>query len=456
MNKLWVRLGISFLLVTWGVVAIAALIVRGSVQDSFDDYVRESETARFGEGFVASLIDYYRENQSWDGVESLLPNRSGRGGQGGQGSQGRQLFIADTNQQVVASTNMMWMGRHRDSIEQNRSLPLTLDGEIIGYLGEQTPGSVNLNTAEAAFIDHTSQDLLRMAVVAGMASLLLGSVIAWGFTRPLTHLKEHVEQIRTHNIGDTLLPSGTEEVAALTQAFNSMSARLADAESKRQKMASDIAHELRTPVSVLRGHLEAMMDGVYPLDGEHVAIAYDQTLHLNHLVEDLRLLTRAEAGRVPLEKSPVPIGELCRQALVRFEPLATDAQVHLKHELAPDLPTLVIDRHRIQQVLDNLLTNALRHTPAGHSITLSATDAPDRVTLSICNTGSHLTDEQLASLFDRFWRADDARQRDSGGSGLGLAISRQMIHLHNGEIRATSDADSVTVSFWLPKVDSVS
>ncbi|MBE0690972.1 MAG: HAMP domain-containing histidine kinase, partial [Anaerolineae bacterium] len=242
---------------------------------------------------------------------------------------------------------------------------------------------------------------------------------------------------------------GTVEVRELAVAFNQMAGDLAAADEQRQRMAADVAHELRTPVSVLRGHLEAMMDGVYPLDNAHVAVAYDQSLHLARLVEDLRLLTMAEHGRLSLHRESTAPLDLAEAAVARFAPLAQDGDVSLRHEIAPDLPALDVDAGRIRQVIDNLLSNAVRHTDAGGSIALTVKRESSAVVFSVRNTGV-LPPDQAAHVFDRFWRADAARQADSGGSGLGLAIARQLVRLHGGDLWVETAANETAFSFQLP------
>jgi signal transduction histidine kinase len=215
-------------------------------------------------------------------------------------------------------------------------------------------------------------------------------------------------------------------------------------------MSADVAHELRTPVTVMRGHLEAMMDGVHPMDEAHLAVAYDQVLHLARLVEDLRLLTLAEAGKLPLNPSLFDVNAVVRSAVERFMPLANDASITITAAL-PDAPaTVYADQHRVQQVLDNLLNNAVRHTPESGQIALAVTSVGGALHVSITNqTVTPLSDDQITHLFDRFWRGEDARERDTGGSGLGLAITRELLRLQGGDIHAERVADGLRLKFTL-------
>jgi len=219
----------------------------------------------------------------------------------------------------------------------------------------------------------------------------------------------------------------------------------------RQRMASDIAHELRSPVSVMRGQLEAMMDGVFPLNTEQLAVVYDQTLHLGRLIEDLRTLTRAESGRLPLEMTRVNPNTLVQRVAGDFAPLAQEESIVLRTDIAPALPPIQADEDRLRQVFANLLTNALAHTSSGGCITLKAARTETGVRFTVADTGPGLIPEQAAHVFERFYRTDDARQRDRGGSGLGLAITQELVRLHHGRIwvESTPGAGS-TFCFEIP------
>lgn len=446
MNKLWVRLSLGFLLLTWVVLGVVAWVVYNSVQTSFREYVNERDAALFGSPLIDDLVNYYRTAGSWQGVAALL----GQPGHGrGIGGRGPQTYIATPDHVIVAATDATWVGQTLESIGASRTTPLLLDGQLIGILGQQTPGEQALQAAEQRFVEQVNWGLILAGSVTTLLALAAGVLLAFSLTRPLQLLATRLSHWTAATVGEQVPVEGSAEVRQLAGEFNAMSQRLAEAEQVRQQMAADVAHELRTPVTVLRGHLEAMMDGVYPLDVEHVAVAYEQTLHLSRLVEDLRLLTQAEAGRLPLKFEAVAPGELVQRAAARFAPLAQDAGVNLVAEADALLPTLRADRDRLLQVFDNLLTNALRHTAESGVIRLRAVGANGAVRFIIANTGE-IDAETAAHLFDRFWRADDARSRDAGGSGLGLAITRQLVRLHQGEIHVESDAGETRFVIDLP------
>ncbi len=445
MNRLWVRLAFAFVLVTWIVLAIVAFVVYRSVESSFNQYVRDRDAAILGADWAADLAAYYAATGAWQGAEPLLPasgpaagaghgaganaNRAGRGGV--------QSFIATPGGLIVVATNPDWVGQSMGAIGLSSSTPIRIDGVTVGILGQQSMASQALAAAEQRFTDQLNSGLLGIVLSSTVAALALGVALAHTLARPLERLAQRIAAPSAWALGAQAPVEGPTEVRAIAHAFNAMSAQLAAGEAQRRQMSSDIAHELRTPVTVLRGHLEAMMDGVYPLDAPHVATAYDQTLHLARLVDDLRLLTQAEGGRLPLHPQPTAPAALMDAAVARFAPLAEDAGVVLTQACAEALPAVAVDVDRMQQVLDNLLTNALRHTAPGEEIALTVEPGAQGVRFVVANRG-HIPPEQLAHLFDRFWRADEARQRDASGSGLGLAITRQLVILQHGAIRAES------------------
>jgi signal transduction histidine kinase len=230
---------------------------------------------------------------------------------------------------------------------------------------------------------------------------------------------------------------GSYELKDLAETFNRMADALQQAETARSNLMADVSHELRTPLTVLEGNLRAALDHVQSLDEAGIANLYAQTRHLIRLVNDLRELALAETGQLTLEKTPSNLGLLVQETVQALEPLAVEKNVQLLVEV-PALCSAHIDPLRIRQVLFNLLSNALRHTPAGGTIRVLGSHGPGGVTLVFEDTGEGLTAEQLASIFNRFYRVDKSRSRETGGTGLGLAIVKAIVEAHGGTISAYS------------------
>jgi signal transduction histidine kinase len=230
---------------------------------------------------------------------------------------------------------------------------------------------------------------------------------------------------------------GSQEIRDLAETFNKMASDLQHAEQLRTNLMADVSHELRTPLTVLEGNLRAALDRVVPLDEAEIANLYSQTRHLTRLVNDLRELSLAESGQLTLEKVPCDLKTLVAETIQALEPLAVEKGVTLADEVPP-LPEVTVDPFRIRQVLFNILFNALRHTPEGGRIIVNGKTGSGVITLSVQDNGEGLEPEQLPAVFERFYRADKSRSRETGGTGLGLAIVKAITEAHGGRAEASS------------------
>ncbi len=228
--------------------------------------------------------------------------------------------------------------------------------------------------------------------------------------------------------------------------FGGMQTRLQAQDVQRRHLMADIAHELRTPLAVVQGRLEGMLDGIYPRDETQIAAALQETRMLARLVEDLRTLAHTESGTLALQKESTDIGVLVNDAISSFAADAAGRRVDLDVAVAPDLPLIEVDPLRIREVLVNLISNALRHTPEGGRVTVSASPWEEAIELTVRDTGSGIPAPDLPKIFDRFYKG-----RSSRGSGLGLTIARNLVVAHGGDIRADSvEGKGTIISVLLP------
>jgi two-component system OmpR family sensor kinase/two-component system sensor histidine kinase BaeS len=207
---------------------------------------------------------------------------------------------------------------------------------------------------------------------------------------------------------------------------------------ERREMLAIIAHELRTPLSVLRGRLEGMLDGIYAADEQHIAGALEETYLLERLVEDLRLLTLAEARQLPFDRHPMPVNDLACHVVDLFCAEAEEKRIALELRLPPETATIEADAQRLEQAVGNLVSNALRYLPEGGWVEVAVTAAASQVEISVSDNGPGVAEADLPHLFERFWRAESARARNTGGSGLGLAIARELVEAQGGSISASN------------------
>lgn len=443
---MWFKLALAFLLATIAAVLLVALLVTRATETAFRSYVHTDEHSNISEW----LTDYYQQNGSWEGVDSLIAGmnaddrpRSGAGpGQGGWRRRGPgqiPVALADRDGLIISATDQARTGKYLDSEEMEEAAAILVDGETAGWFLVSQPPDLPLSREQSDFLDHIHLSLAGAALVSIALSVGVGTLLARRITRPLGELTEAARAIAAGNLEQRVAVNGQDELAQLSRAFNQMAEELARNEELRRRMVADVAHELRTPLSVVRGHLEAILDGVFPADAEHIAPIHERTILLSRLVEDLRTLALAEAGQLQLHRQEIEPGQLVQQAVVDFTPLAQVDNIALQSEVAPNLPGVQADPVRLSQVFANLLSNALRHTRPGGRVVIRAEMSDRRAVLfSVSDSGPGLTAEEIKHIFDRFWRADESRARDRGGAGLGLAITRQLVEAHGGRIWAVS------------------
>lgn len=306
-------------------------------------------------------------------------------------------------------------------------------------------------------LERINQAVVIGGGVALIAALVVGFVVFRAITHPIDQLSRAAHSLARGDLSARVTPAappsrlGDDELTELGATFNAMADSLQKAEALRRDMTADIAHELRTPLAVMRGNLEAMLDGVYPADAEHLQPVLNQVHLLTRLVEDLRTLALAEAGQLPLTKRPTDLKHLIDATLVSFQANAAAQRVTLTASAIDPLPAIEIDPDRVQQTIGILIANALHHTPAGGSIDITLGREGEYAVIKVADTGTGIPPEDLPHVFERFYRADKSRSRERGGSGLGLAIAKSIVQAHGGSIGATSEVGhGTTVRVALP------
>ncbi len=286
---------------------------------------------------------------------------------------------------------------------------------------------------------------IPIGIVLVVLAIIVIARAGRGFASPVADVMEAADRVAAGDYETRVQERGPREVQRLGRAFNEMAERLGTNETRRRQLLADVTHELRTPLSVIQANLEALIDGLYPIDDAHLRPVLDETKVMARLLDDLQTLSTAEAGVLTLHREPTDPRQLIDTAVHAFTAQAEEAGVRLETRGGDSLPEIDVDRLRIGEVLSNLLSNALRHTPAGGEIVVEARSTEDRVEFSISDTGTGITQEHLPHVFDRFSRAPD-----SPGAGLGLTIAKTLVEAHGGRIRAESGPAGTTFVFSLP------
>lgn len=283
----------------------------------------------------------------------------------------------------------------------------------------------------------------RSLFIAGLAAMAAGLIFVTFFTRqalsPVRGLTSAARKLGSGDLTYRVPEERSDEIGELASTFNEMASDLESAELQRKRLTADIAHELRTPLTNIQGYLEAILDGVVKPDPETIASLHTQTVHLARLVDDLRLLSVAEAGALRLETMPDDLGAVIRETTASFEPRAGELDISLSVSVEHGLPSVELDRTRMRQVIVNLIENALQHTPHGGRVSVDVeSDGPKSVAFSISDTGAGIPADELELIFDQFYRVDPSRNRSTGGVGLGLTIVKRLVEAHGGQLSVTS------------------
>lgn len=396
------------------------------------------------EELVAELESYYKSHHSWAGVEQIfsapgfwgnMPGGHGMGPGMMGGMMGQRLRLADAEGNILFDTaNPVPSGQLSD-LEMQYAIPLYAGGEIVGHFIPEG-GMAFSADSERNLLSRLNRSAWLAGAIGGTVSILLALLLAHRLLRPIRDLTRAAAKLAEGDLTQRVPVRGDDELSTLGRTFNQMASALQRAEESRRSMTADIAHELRTPLSVQRAHLEALQDGIYPLDLESLQPIQEQNHLLTRLVEDLRTLALADAGELRLERVPTDLGRLVNRVVDQFSHQANKQQVKIEWKADGDCPPISLDPARVEQILNNLLDNALRHVPQGGTITLTLSAHPGQVVLSVRDDGPGIPPEALPHIFERFYRVDKGRSRSEGGTGLGLSIARKLAQALGGDLTA--------------------
>lgn len=382
--------------------------------------------------FVSTLEGYYIGHGSWDGVESVLITDTF--------IPVEDSLLLDKDQRIVldhGSASTPRVGTPFDISPRDAVFTLYASDEEIGAL-VITDLSAPKRLAFAAGI------LSPVGIVSAFLALflvLVAMLLMRRYVNPLADVIYAARSVADGKLDTRISTEGPQDLHSLAQSFNEMAASLQRNDKERRDMLADIAHELRTPLSVIRGRLEGIVDGVYPDSGVPVSTALEQTYLLERLVDDLRLLTLAESRQLHFESKPVDLAHLAQHVLDLFQAEAKEKDISLSLTRPDGNIIVTADAQRTEQVIANLVGNALRYVPEHGKVWLEISSDNAEVSLTVNDNGAGIPEEDLPFIFDRFWRKDKSRSRNTGGTGLGLAITKQLVEAQGGTIQAENLPD---------------
>jgi signal transduction histidine kinase len=432
--------------------ALVILVTIGAVF-FFINQATQGEIRRFGEHVDRMRIDrmemelsrYYLHQGGWEGIQPFVEQWGNLYGQ--------RIILTDASGTAVADSEGDLLGELYDSDSPGRSLSPPWQADAIGtlYITPKSSPELDLSSLQI-LIRAIGRFFVWGALIAVAIALVVTFLLSRRILAPVKALTLAARRLGKGDFSQRVQFKDRSEVGELAQTFDSMAGDLERAEQLQHNMVADIAHELRTPLSNIRGYLEAIRDGVAKADEDTIRSIDEEAALLSRLVDDLQELSLAEAGELKLVCQAEDVSRLIMQAVATEQARATAKGLSLSIEMPHGLPAVSIDSQRISQVLRNLLDNAVAHTEDG-SVTVAVTQQDNRVEISVADTGEGIPEEDLPNIFDRFYRVDKSRTRATGGSGLGLTIAKYLVEAHGGRIEAQSEKGKGSrFSFTVPVV----
>lgn len=463
MLSLRVKLALALIVTSLIGVGIVAIVVQRLTTREFENYVQDQQQADFADqmALLYASVNPDPTTGTWDTVTANFRPRQqltpsvGPPPAGNPGGPVISIPVEDNylvinlDYVVVFPPDAPRAGEQINNNAQTRQAPIEVDSIVVGYVIPAGPPPPRDARAEA-YITRINQALAAAAISALTIALIISLLFARSLAKPIRELTQAISAMAGGELAQQVAVRSGDELGQLASAFNQMSTDLAHANNLRRQMTADIAHDLRTPLTVITGYLESLRDGVLAATPERFATMHHEALQLQRLVEDLRTLSLADAGELPLNREPVTLAHLLDNVAAAFAPQVAAQNIALQMDIQPDLPPVALDPDRITQVLGNLISNALRYTPVGGHIRLGARAELDQVVLRVDDSGSGIAPEHLPHIFERFYQIDEARQQQSGESGLGLAIAKSIVEAHGGTIEAMSGPAGTTFTIALP------
>ena len=447
MRSISTKLILAFLSI--GIISVTVIFItaRINTQQEFIRFLSDQDRANI----IDQLTDYYQINGTWAGAEVYLYPDHGPQGPGYHPPRRIPFILTDPSGSVLIANDRYKLGDKVSTSDLKQGVPITEGGKVVGMLVPM-PMPFQGQPREVQFIQRINLYLLYGALVGMVIALILGVFLSRTLTRPIRELTRATHAVSEGDLSQQVPVRSKDELGELARAFNKMSSELSRSINVRKQMTADIAHELRTPLSLILGHAEAVHDGVLPPSSENFEIIREEATRLEHLINDLRILSLADAGELSIQKVTIEPQRLVQEVASLYQYQAQKKNITFDLEIAPDLPSIDVDPGRMTQVLTNILDNALRHTPEDGHITLGAQQVDDWVELSVQDSGPGLSSEDVDRIFERLYRADPSRQREDGGSGLGLAIAKSIVQAHGGQLSAESEIGrGLRIIIRLPK-----
>jgi signal transduction histidine kinase len=379
---------------------------------------------------ISRLETYYIARGGWDGVTVVFDNSLDF-----ESRQWREGILLDKNGFIVVDRGVeVPGGAHYAPSNRESVVPIMVKGVMVG----QFIVPENAIPPQRRYTFNFLQPVVMVSIFLAILTVVIGLLLTRRMVLPLAEVTAAAKEVAGGDLSTRVKVDGPDDLRILSDSFNQMADALERNDRERRDMLADIAHELRTPLTVLRGRLEGILDGIYSPDQEHIVPALEETYLLERLVDDLRLLTLAESRQLPFEKKDLDLNELARHVISLFQAQAEENMIQLELKSDAVSPRAMLDPQRTEQIVGNLVSNALRYVPEGGRVWIDVRREGESAVVSVNDNGPGVPEEELPRIFNRFWRGDKSRTRTSGGAGLGLAIARQLVEAQGGKISASN------------------
>jgi len=444
MTSLNLKITLAFIIVSLVGVLLVGILVQQVTRSAFDRFLFDQDKS----AILSLLTQHYENEGSWENLENAYRQYVGSRIRNPAPARfdsfkGMSTFFQIPYTLVDIDGNVVFGKPLRieqpvSPVEIQKGIPLVVNGQTVGWLLEpHSPFQWERNTPQATFLRTLNRVVLFSAAGALVIALVLGGILARSLTRPLRELSAATQVIAQGELGYQVEVHSKDEIGQLAGSFNQMSADLAKANQLRKQTTANIAHDLRTPLSVIMGYTEALSDDKIEGSPEVYATMHQVSQHLSHLIDDLRTLSLADAGELPINLQNINSTHLLERTAAAYASQAQSKEISLRVKADPDLPEIEVDPERMLQVMSNLVSNALRYTPSGGWIELSASAEQDDVAIRVQDNGAGIAPEDLPKVFTRFYRGDKSRQQN-GEAGLGLTIARSLVEAQGGCISVDS------------------
>lgn len=472
--RLKIRLSLSFLAIAAMGALLSFILVQRSSETLFRSFVFSGDSAK-AKVYAGLLGEYYLSEGSWAGAQLFLSDfprffsdmanarMHGFPDQGGSAAHESTTFldllsdrivIVDARGVIVADTANQLIGTVHPWTHISHGIPIVVGGKSEGTVLVGSMIDSALTGVSERFLADITRALAFSTGIAAFLSLLIGILFAGRITKPLANLARATKTVMNGNAYIQLSEDGDSEIAGLSRSFNEMTAEIRRLDAARKQVIADSAHELRTPVTLIRGMIEGMIDGVYPFDASTLKSVHDETLRLSRLIDTLRELEVIESGELKLEMGTINLHEMTSKALTHFTPSASQKSIALLLDTCGAIPYEARgDQFRLDEVLYNILSNAIKYTPTGGTVCIRELNEDARyVGFSVGDSGPGIAEIERSRVFERLYRTDKSRSTESGGRGLGLAIASEIVKAHGGSIEiGDSDRGGALFTVSLPR-----